>query len=69
MNFEDIKALAVDAADGVIDRYLDVIDLSEEVDLTQFNSEDAETFAEEVGSAVRLWVLDSIRSAREEGEI
>lgn len=59
----DIKQLAAEAADALIDRYLDVTDLSEEFDLTQFDSESAKEFADEVAAVVRNWVINAIKEA------
>lgn len=62
----DPKDLAIEAkeiADALIDRYLDVTDLSEEFDLDSIDSESARALAKEVGDLVSQWVVDTIESA------
>ena len=62
----DPKDLAIEAkeiADALIDRYLDVSDLSEEFDLDSIDSESARALAKEVGDLVSQWVVDTIESA------
>ena len=62
----DPKDLAIEAkeiADALIDRYLDLTDLSEEFVLVSIDSESARALAKEVGDLVSQWVVDTIESA------
>jgi|DEB19_MinimDraft_3_1074340.scaffolds.fasta_scaffold00449_1 hypothetical protein len=56
----DTKLLADEIADAVIDRYLDVIDLTEEFDFADLTPADLETVAAEAAEVFRLWILGAV---------
>jgi hypothetical protein len=60
MNTEDIKILAGEVAENIIDKYLDVTDLHEEFDVTEFTSEDIRVFSVEVARVVEEWTRTQI---------
>ena len=63
MDPKDLAIKTKEIADALIDRYLDVTDLSEEFDLDSIDSESARALAKEVGDLVSQWVVDTIESA------
>ena len=66
MDVETVKNLASEIAENIIDKYLDVTDVAEDVDVTEFTAENTEIFASEVARVIEAFVTNAVRSAQEE---
>jgi hypothetical protein len=68
MDTETVKKLAGDIAENIIDKYLDVTDLAEDIaedaDVAEFTAENTSAFAGEVARLIEEWVHTAIVDAQ-----